>query len=77
MVRALRRVTIAPIQSLETAVVAAHEVGHLLDDHDPTAPSKLGDFGLGTICVSDEINAWRWVLAHIPVFRTAHASAHD
>jgi len=64
----LRRVTIAPIQSLETAAVAAHELGHVLGEMDPTAPSKRGYFGLGRICPIDEVNAWRWVLANIPVW---------
>jgi hypothetical protein len=70
-VRTLRRVTIAPIQSLETAAVAAHEIGHILGDVDPNAPSKRGEFGLGTICPSDEIHAWQWVLAHTPVWEEA------
>jgi hypothetical protein len=64
----LRRVTIAPIQSLETAAVAAHELGHVLGDMDPHAPWKLGEFGIGRICPSDEVNAWRWVLKNTPVW---------
>jgi hypothetical protein len=73
-VRKLRRVTIAPIQSLETAAVAAHELGHVLGDMDANARSKAGEFGLGRICPSDEIDAWKWVLANIPVWeRAMHA----
>jgi hypothetical protein len=68
-VRKLRRVTIAPIQSLETAAVAAHEIGHILGDSDPNAPSKRGEFGLGTICVSDELKSWEWVLENIPLWQ--------
>ena len=72
--RRLRRITIAPIQSLETAAGAAHEVGHVLGDLDSKAPWKPGEFGLGRICPSDEVNAWRWVLANTPIWeRPMHA----
>jgi len=70
-VRKLRTITIAPIQSLETAVTAAHELGHILGDVNPDAPWKPGEFGLGRICVDDELTAWRWVLAHIPIWELA------
>jgi hypothetical protein len=64
----LRRITIAPVQSLETAAVAAYEVGHVLGDMDPNAPWKPGFLGLRRICPSDEVCAWRWVLANTPVW---------
>ena len=67
-VRKLRRITIAPVQSLETGAVAGHEAAHVLAEIDPNAPSKPGNFGLTTICVSWEISAWQWVLANIPVW---------
>ena len=58
----------APVQSLETAAVAGHEIGHVLGDADPNAPKKRGAFGLGTICVSNELDAWRWVLQNFPIW---------
>ena len=70
-IRSVKRVISAPAQSLETAAVKGHEYGHLLGDVDPNAPKKPGEFGLGTICVSDELNAWRWVLQNFPIWEPA------
>ena len=67
-VQSLKRATIAPVQSFETAAVAAHELGHVLGTMNPNAPKKPGEFGLGVVCVDDELNAWRWALAHVPVW---------
>ena len=74
-VRALKRIDIAPIQSLSTATTTLHELGHILSADVPAdAPSKPGAFALGRICVSAEVLAWRWVLEHTPIWnREMHA----
>jgi hypothetical protein len=72
-VRKLRRIIIAPMQSYETCIAAAHEAGHCLCPDEPADAKRVKD-GLKEICVASELLAWQWVLANVPLWnQTLHA----
>jgi len=60
-------VEIPPIQSLITAIIVAHELGHLL--HPTIEHERIvdGEFGK-KVSFGSELAAWRWVLERIPVW---------
>lgn len=62
-----KRITTPPWQSLQTCLIGAHEVGHCVTGTIPDAPSKKTPYGT-TICVQEELAAWRWVIDHAPIW---------
>jgi hypothetical protein len=65
--RERRQVWCAPVQSIKTALTKAHETAHILCDVDPAANRVTKEDGK-TVCVANELAAWRWVIAHGPTW---------
>jgi len=68
--RQQRFIEIAPLQSVRTCLIAAHETGHVL--HPPLVDERSVKTEIGTtVCVAAELEAWRWVLANTPTWSPA------
>lgn len=66
----VREIYTSPVQSLETAAVAGHEIGHVVDPPNLNAPYTFSAPDV-LVSVDGELRAWRWAMRHAPVWERA------